>query len=142
MHTCQQSLIKHIGSEFKAPVVQTLTEYAGQLSKDAVKLSMVCPAILPIFIEGNPAAQDKQHGFDLLVITENRALDLKQNKNNNLQLATAVVKWLRDNPIFKTYDGSTGVYEINPEEIRARTILNDNRFCVVAVSLQVNDNTD
>lgn len=137
MYNCQQSIIKHLAAEFTSPTVYTIKEYAGDL-QSAEKISEILPAILVIFIDGRPMADQKEHEFDLLVITENRALIAETANSDNLDLASDVAAYLQEHPIIPAH-GRAGSYEIVRELTRARTILNDARFCIIAISLVLKD---
>jgi hypothetical protein len=142
MYKCQQSLIAHLGTQFTSPTVRTIEEYAGQLKEDAKKLTQLLPAVLVKYIEGKPAALDKQHRFDLLVITQSRTFDKKTNKNNNIQLVSGIAAWIKNNNhVFTPHDSSSGTYEIVKATVRAKTLEVNNRFCIVALSLEIMDNT-
>jgi len=137
MFDCQQALLNHLKSEFKAPQINTIAGYAGEL-KDATKLTEIVPAVLVIYIDGEPAAQDRFHNFDLLVITESRTLQIKENLEGNLKLVTDVTKFLRQKPLFVSFDG---VYYSDPEKLTGRTLSIDNRYTIVALSLFIDDRT-
>ena len=141
MYKCQQSLITHIKTHFTSPQVRTIEEYAGQL-KDAHKLTQLLPAVLVMYIDGYPAAEDRQHVFDLIVITQSKTFIKKENRNANLQLSSDVAIWLKQNPIFQPYDSSIGSYEILRESMYVRTLLADARFTIIAIRTQVKDYTD
>lgn len=134
MYKCQQALIKHLKSKF-SDTVKTIDEYAGQI-KDAHKLTQLCPAALVLFKEGNPL-KNKEFNFDILVITLNRVLDRKENLKGNLRLVSDIADYLNESYLFAPADGSAGRYEIFTDEAKAETVLNDNMFCIVALSLPI-----
>lgn len=137
MYNCQLALITHLKRQFTAPAVYTVKEYSGELA-NADQVSDILPAILTIFIDGRPMAQEAEHEFDLLIITENRALVAEDASNENLELSSQVAAYLQEHYIFAA-NGRAGTYEIAREQTRARTILNDARFCIIAISLLIKD---
>ncbi len=138
MYNCQQALIAHLEAGGFSDA-RTIAAYAGQL-KEAVKLTQLIPALLPVYILGRPAAQEPYHQFDLLVITESQLLEKKTSKNLNLQLAAQVAAYLQTSYIWKPLSGA-GVYELDREELDARLILQDARFTVIALGLKIYDRT-
>lgn len=140
MRNCQRDLIIHLSKEFQTPTVRTIREYAGDLA-DAVKLTQLLPAILIIFIDGRPAAQEKEHQFDLLIITQNSTTTMLTSNLSNLDLSSNVAQYLKENYLFVA-NGRKGTYEVMREEMIARTILNDDRFCIIALQTFIKDYTE
>ena len=141
MYQAQQALIKHIRAGFNTTQIRTIEEYAGEL-KDAPQLRKLCPAVLLLFADGNPLDEQKRHVFDALVITRNRALDKKKNLKNNLELVSDIAAYLRAHFVFRPADEDvSGSYEILRDEVKAATLLNDSQFCIVTLTLPMNDYT-
>ena len=100
MFACQQSLITHLQTGFTTPTVKTLEEYAGHL-KDAKIKTMPLPSILPFFISSQPADQEKTHRFDLLIITQSRMLEKREQ---TLFLETVLIQHVPGNTLFSLKD--------------------------------------
>ncbi len=142
MHICQTAIITHLRMQFPTASIKTLAAYAGQLSKqEAPKLTQLLPACLVMYIDGSPIAQDADLQYDLLVVTQSTAFDRKESQRNNLSLATDIVRYCKDKNIFAPGPGRTGTYEISRERTRARILIQDHRFTVVAISLLILDRT-
>lgn len=139
MYNCQQHLKLHLRARFDETAIATIEEYSGQLA-DAEQIGEILPAVLIMFIDGRPMAQEKEHEFSLLVITENRELVAETAANDNLDLSSQVSYYLRDNYLFPA-NGRNGSYEIVREQTRARTLMNGDRFCIVEIQLLIKDFT-
>lgn len=140
MLNCQTAIVNHLKRGFQAPVIRTIKDYAGEL-KDANKLTQLLPATLVMYIDGLPAAEQKEYEFDLIVVVQNDTLEKLVSYESNLSLSSEIIKYLRANYLFPAW-GKDGSYEINRETLRARTILNDARFNIIAISLFIKDYTD
>jgi hypothetical protein len=138
MYTCQQALINHLSVHFPTSQVKEIEAYAGQLRDNARKVTNALPCVLVMYIDGRPAAQEKFHQMDLLVVTESQVLDKVTHKNANMALSSEVIDYLADRHLF-TAPGLSGTYEISREQMDARTILITDRFTIIAISLYIYD---
>lgn len=139
MLNCQNHLILHLQRGFPEPTVRTIKEYAGDL-KDANKLTQLLPAILVIFIDGRPAAQEPDYEFDLLIVVQNPTLEKLVSQQSNLDLVSQVAAYLEANYLIRA-QARNGSYEIIRETMTAQTILNDARFNIVSLKIFVKDHT-
>jgi hypothetical protein len=137
MRNCQIALIDHLRAHFSAPTIRTVKEYAGELA-DANELGELLPAVLVMFIDGFPAAQEKQYEFDLIIVVQNDTLEKLAASKSNLQLAAEVIDYLRGDYLIRSIT-PPGSYEIDRETLRARTIINDARFNIIAISIFIKD---
>lgn len=138
MIDCQQGLITHLSMQFLNEGAKTVKAYAGEL-REAHKLTQLSPLILVKYGDGFPIAQDGYHNFDVLTVTDSQAFDKISNQNTNLQLASDVLKFIKENPLFVRVGG--GTYYINPEKVRAETLLIIERFNIIRLQLYIDDRT-
>lgn len=147
MFNCQQALITYLKMELLGSATgqaKTIKEYAGEL-RDANQLTELRPVILAKYHDGFPRAQAAWHQLDLIVVTDSVVFDQTENQNTSLQLAANVLDYVTQKPDNKkgifTKIGGHGTYYIDPEKIRAETILIIERFNIVRIQLFINDNT-
>lgn len=140
MRLCQLALINHLKARFPSPAIRTVKEYAGELA-DANELGELLPAVLVMYIDGFPAAEQKEYEFDLIIVVQNDTLEKLVASKSNLQQAADVIDYLREEYLIRTVSPA-GSFEINRETLRARTILNDARFNIIAISLFIKDWTN
>lgn len=139
MLNCQNSIINHLKRGFQTPVIRTIKDYAGEL-QDANRLTQLLPAVLVMYIDGLPTAEQKEFEFDLITVVQNSTLEKILAYETNLGLASEVTKYLRENYLITAW-GRNGSYETNRETLRARTVLNDARFNIIAIKIFLKDYT-
>jgi len=138
MNTTQNALVAHILAAKAMLGLNTVEAYAGQLAPDSIKMNKKLPACYVMFISGNPVSEERENQFDLLVITESRSFDRKTKQTNNLATVSTLAEWLvHDDNICFIYNGERFWIQNGDPDISARTIVQDNRFTVIALSIAV-----
>lgn len=89
-----------------------------------------------MFISGQPVAEDRTQQFDCLIITASHAFNKASKQLSALQIAANLAEWLidDDNLVF-TYNDER-FYTIR-DDVSARMILQDNRYTVIALSVNI-----
>lgn len=138
MYHAQITLNHHLGIKFKSPQLKSLQSYAGELSNQTVLETVELPGIFTMFIDSIPDPQIKIHQFDIIVVTESRTFDKLEKMNNNLQLSSDVFDYLTKYNHIQAL-GKRGTYFIDPNQVRATTILINDRFTVIAITIYMQD---
>lgn len=132
MYKTQTALIEHIK---QSGIFETVSAYAGEVGKDAVKTNVKLPAALVKCIEGSAEHNPAGNKFDVLVITESKTFDKTSGTNQNLQAASALLEYLDDNADLSFGENS---YLLNRDELKAKYVLQTERFTVYGVGVRIN----
>lgn len=123
---------------FPAVKVNSIKAYAGEI-KNATKLSAIKPAILPMLIDSNPLAEIPEHQIDILIVTASESYNRDTNREGNIELSSQVVNYISENSGYE-FEGED--FSIDLENCKVKTLLQDNKFTILVVSLVIRESQD
>jgi hypothetical protein len=141
IYQAQRALVSHLKTgNVGAYNCKHIKEYAGELG-DVNKLRDIMPSAALVRLMEGPAAGEtpRDHRFYIIILTRSDSYDKKSNRNNNLQLASDIGKYLDDNPAwqFTDDDEETVEYILDRERLISRILFQDNSYTCIYLEAMI-----
>lgn len=139
MDTIQNALINHLE---ESGLFKTVKPYAGEF-KEASKVPTIIPAALVVCTSAAIEQNKMRAGFDVLVVSENKAFDRAKSLTSNLKLAGDCLRYCNDR-LFFNYNGEQFIYnrdvyqtQESDHPFTVSLVMQDNRFTIHAIHLSI-----
>lgn len=137
MEITLRAIINHLNT---IPELKTVEEYTYQINSDGIKQTVKLPAALVANRNGFVRGNSKGMNFDILVVSQTKSFDKKDNIKTNLELVTTVMEHLDNNPGFdflNTEDSTTYNFLIDQDSINATKLMSNDRFIIYIVKINI-----
>lgn len=117
---------------------ETIEEYDNHLDQNGIKKTIPLPGLLLHFSGGHVKQHAKGMDFRLLVLTESKSFNKKENRSNNLVLVTKLMDHFSESPGFEFTDNGTQYsYEIKLDTLQAKPVLINDRHVIHTIMLNI-----
>lgn len=141
MYQTREALLSHLraASTERADNL-TIKTYAGELTdrERAARLRIPLPALLILFMDGQPVKEVPEFQFSLLFVTDTPKAETDLSEADALQLVQDYARWLAANQSFRGTGQDNHFYHmVGLAEARAHTLMNDHKYTILELTIVV-----